>query len=329
MNRDHVRFLVCPRCNVSLDLLDAKPPDGRSVESGRLRCPRCKSDFPIVRHIPRFVRLQNYAGSFGLEWTKHARTQYDSYSGTNVSEERFFRQTKWPKDLSGQLILEVGSGSGRFTEQAASTRGMVISFDLSYAVEANYASNGQRDNVLIVQADIYNMPFGKGSFDRLFCFGVLQHTPDVGKAFSVLPAYLKRGGHIAVDVYRKQPWFSRAWKPRYRLRPILKGMNPEALYRITSNYVRWMWPICRVLNITRFGRRMSAALLVVDYGREFGLSEGMSKEWAILEMFDMLSAAYEEPQTMDAVEQWLKDGGLKNIEIGGGRHSIEARAVKE
>jgi ubiquinone/menaquinone biosynthesis C-methylase UbiE len=32
--------------------------------------------------------------------------------------------------------------------------------------------------VLIVQADVFAMPFRAGTFDRIFCFGMLQHTPD-------------------------------------------------------------------------------------------------------------------------------------------------------
>lgn len=33
---------------------------------------------------------ENYASGFGLDWTKHARTQYDSYSGIRASEQRFY-----------------------------------------------------------------------------------------------------------------------------------------------------------------------------------------------------------------------------------------------
>src|SRR5437763_11214620 len=110
-----------------------------------------------------------------------------------LSEKRFFEETGWSRDLAGEIILEVGSRSGRFTEQAASTGAIVVSMDYSYAVEANYASNGRRENVLIVQADIYAMPFHSWYFDKVFCFGVLQHTPDVRQAFLALPPMLKAG----------------------------------------------------------------------------------------------------------------------------------------
>ena len=100
------------------------------------------------------------------------------------SEQRFFGETGWPRDMAGELILEVGSGSGRFNEQAARTGATVVSLDYSYAVDANNASNGARNNVLIVQADVFAMPFRPRSFDRVFCFGMLQHTPRVPRARS-------------------------------------------------------------------------------------------------------------------------------------------------
>src|SRR5205814_4097766 len=141
----------------------------------------------------------------------------------------------WPRELSGELILEVGSGSGRFTEQAASTGAFVVSLDYSYAVEANYSSNGAKENVLIVQGDIYAMPFPRGYFDKVFCLGVLQHTPDVHKAFLALPPMLKPGGELVVDVY-KRTFFRTYLSTKYYARRFTRKMDPEHLYRFTR---RW------------------------------------------------------------------------------------------
>lgn len=328
MKIDHVKFLVCPECKSSLDLLERKITEGTSIESGQLRCSKCELDYPIIRYIPRFVPLENYASGFGLEWTKHARTQYDSYSGENVSEKRFFGETKWSRDLPGQFILEVGSGSGRFTEQAASTNAMVISMDYSYAVEANYASNGGRDNVLIVQADIYNMPFHENFFNKLFCFGVLQCTPDVRKSFLILPRYLRSGGDIAIDVYRKYPWYKHILITKYWVRPISKRINPRLLYKITSSYVKFMWPISKLIHRIPYGRIINWALLVADYRDVYDLKEDILKEWAILDTFDMLSPVYDQPQTIDAVRQWFGDAHLINIDVHYGYNGIEGRGAK-
>lgn len=175
-NTDAIRafdFSGLPGMQSDLTLLKMERGEHNRIKSGILRCSGCEMDYQITNYIPRFVASDNYASNFGWEWTKHARTQYDSYSGKNVSETRFFAETKWGRDLKDQLILEVGSGSGRFTEQAALTGAVVISMDYSYAVDANYAFNGGKNNVFIVQADVYKMPFRENFFDKLFCFGVL------------------------------------------------------------------------------------------------------------------------------------------------------------
>src|SRR6202167_5140236 len=203
MHLEHLNLLVCPICHGSLNCLrvDASTDSGPILE-GRLSCAACSREYPIIAGVPRFVPLENYASGFGLEWTKHARTQYDSHSGIPASEQRFFSQTRWPRDMHGEIILEVGSGSGRFTEQAARTGATVVSFDYSYAVDANYASNGTRRNVLIVQADVFAMPFRAATFDRLFCFGMLQHTPSPRRAFRALPRVLRPGGALCADIYK-------------------------------------------------------------------------------------------------------------------------------
>ena len=152
----HLKYLACPKCRGELTILKAQKVSQISIEVGVLQCSRCSKEFEIICHIPRFCFLENYASSFGFQWTKHAKTQYDSYTETNITETKFFNVTKWNRKLNGELILEVGSGSGRFTEQAASTGAFVVSMDYTSAVDVNNAINGDRDNVLIVQADIYN-----------------------------------------------------------------------------------------------------------------------------------------------------------------------------
>jgi uncharacterized protein YbaR (Trm112 family) len=149
MREEHVIILACPQCTGALVVSKTETCRESTIETGLLQCLSCNKTYPIIRSVPRFVPLENYASSFGFEWNKHARTQYDSYTGTGISEKRFFEETKWPRNLTGENILKVGRGSGRFTEVAAATGAMVVSLDYSYAVDANYRSNGQRDNVLI------------------------------------------------------------------------------------------------------------------------------------------------------------------------------------
>ncbi|MCK6419067.1 MAG: methyltransferase domain-containing protein, partial [Alphaproteobacteria bacterium] len=198
----HLPLLRCPKSGSELELIVDVTEHGQ-VKTGQLNAKVGDGRYPIINFIPRFVPLSNYADSFSLEWKTHARTQYDSVSGVPLSETRFFQETGWPRRMEGEIILEIGSGSGRFTEWALSTGATVVSLDYSQAVEANFASNGANTNLLLVQASIYEMPFEKEFADRAFCFGMIQHTPDPKKAFMAVPPFIKPGGYFASDVYRK------------------------------------------------------------------------------------------------------------------------------
>jgi SAM-dependent methyltransferase len=321
MRREHLSLLCCPRCRGGLELVDAAGRDAR-VETGTLRCVRCDTNHAVVRHIPRFVSSDNYSAGFGLQWNVHSRTQLDEHTGLALSERRFFEESRWPRRLDGETIIEVGSGAGRFTSIAASTGATVLSLDYSEAVEANYASNGERDNVLIVQGDVYKMPFREA--DRIFCFGVIQHTPDPRSTFLTLPRHIKPGGNIAADVYLKS--FGRyVLAPKYWVRPLTRKVEPKTLHRWTRRYVDAMWPVAKVVRrLPWIGRALNWRLLIADYSDQIS-DDLLLREWAYLDTFDMLSPQYDFPQTLDTVRRWGRQAGLVDFEAERCEHGIAMR----
>jgi SAM-dependent methyltransferase len=324
MRREHQPLLVCPACQGELELSAHATDSGGQINAGELICNGCHGRYPIERGVPRFVPRENYASGFGLEWTRHARTQYDSYSGVPASRRRFFGQTHWPEHLAGEQILEVGSGSGRFTEQAALTGATVVSLDYSYAVDANYAANGQRDNVLIVQADVFAMPFRRRSFDRIFCFGMLQHTPSPARAFAALPPFLKPDGALCADIY-KVSLFRTLLQTKYWVRPITRRMNPERLYERVRRWVDFMWPMAALIRRLPKGYAINWRLLVADYSF-LGLQGEILKEWAYLDTFDMLAPRYDRPASLGTFRGWAVAAGLERVEAAYTPHGIVLRA---
>jgi ubiquinone/menaquinone biosynthesis C-methylase UbiE/uncharacterized protein YbaR (Trm112 family) len=324
MRVEHLSLLCCPACRGDLECSQVVAGDRERVTEGSLRCRGCQKEYPVSGGVPRFVPRENYASGFGLEWTRHARTQYDSTSGIRVSEQRFFAQTRWPRDLRGQTVLEVGSGSGRFTEQAAATGALVVSFDYSYAVDANYASNGERSNVLIVQADVFAMPFRPSTFDRLFCFGMLQHTPDPQRAFAALPGVLKPGGALCADIY-KVTLLRTLLQTKYWVRPFTRRMAPDRLYAAVKAWVDFMWPLAGLIRKLPKGHGINWRLLVADYS-PLGLEGQMLKEWAYLDTFDMLAPRYDKPATLGTFKRWALQAGLADIDAEYTGHGVVLRA---
>jgi len=211
---------------------------------------------------------------------------------------------------------------------AIATRAMVVSMDFSRAVEANYRSNGHKANVLIAQGDIYEMPFATNSFDKVLCIGVLQHTPDVERSFLSLLKYLKPGGSIVIDVYRRRWWTYLLVTHRW-MRPLTKRIAPETLYSLVVRWVNFFWPAARALSRLPKSRYIIRnVLLISQYQGILPLSDELQKEWAILDTFDVLAPALDKPQTIGTVQAWFQKAGLENIEVHYGYNSIEGRATK-
>lgn len=331
MKKEIVNLLVCPRCNSKIAIKSAAEGTNGEIREGVLYCITCKSEFPVQSYIPRFVPLENYAHSFGFQWNKHARTQIDKFSGISMSRDRFFQVTKWSENLKGQRILEAGCGAGRFTQIATEAGAEVFSFDYSNAVDANLTNNGLQDNLHLFQADIYHIPLPKAFFDKIFCFGVLQHCPDPKKAFMSLIPHLRTGGKIAIDIYDLT--FRAFVNPKYWLRPFTRRMSPERLHKIVEEVVpvlfpTKMWVTERIL----FGKYF-AFFIPIAYHKGFlphadKLTYEQLLQWSILDTFDKFAPKYDKPQPISTVRKWFAEADLSDVYIAYGPNGIIGRGVK-
>lgn len=292
-----------------------------TAQDDHLLCTNCAKTFPIVRGVPRFVPDSGYAESFGFQWNLHAGTQLDSFTGKPISRNRLFEASKWATDLSGQTILEAGSGAGRFTEVLVTTGATIISCDLSSAVDANYRSNGTNANLLIAQASLLDLPVRPRSIEKVMCLGVIQHTPDPEKSFSCLADCVRPGGELVIDVYAARLRSLLSWK--YLLRPITRRMDGKKLYRLIERVAPILLPasdfLYRILG--RFGLRL---LPIVQYP-ELQLPRDLALRWSVLDTFDMYSPAHDHPQTLATVKRWFESAGFTDIVVVYGPNGIVGR----
>jgi SAM-dependent methyltransferase len=307
-------LLVCPSCGGDLHLRDARE-DTEEIESGTLACAGCGAQYPIVGFVPRFVPPENYSSSFGFQWNRFRRTQLDSSTGQPITTCRFFEQSSWQRsEMSGRWTLDVGCGAGRFAEVALGAGARLVAVDYSSAVDACRQNLGPHPRLDVVQADVYRLPFRPQRFDFVYCFGVLQHTPDVHASFVALAAQLAPGGRLAVDLYPRIA-LNVLW-PKYWLRPLTKKMPPERLFSLVTRMVDVLWPLSLALGrVPGVGRRLRHALPVANYEGLLPLTASQLKEWAVLDTFDMLAPAHDHPQTTETLQAWFDEARLADTEV--------------
>lgn len=303
MKPDATKYFVCPTCRGDLKLSSSE--SGPEIETGSLACAACDKSYPVVRGVPRFVAGEQYADTFGRQWTRWSVTQQDSMNGSRIFLDRMLRYTGWtPESMAGKVVVDAGCGPSGFIDVNHPHAAAMIGFDLSVAIEAAYDNHGKRPNVYLAQGDIFNPPIRRNVADRLYTFGVVQHTPDPEGAFRSLIPLVKEGGEIAVWVYRKMliP------QPQYWLRVFTAGMpEPRA-----TRFIEWFTPRAMKVSgalgsVPVAGKLLRRLIPVADYRDRLSLTEKEHQEWALMDTHDALITRYTYPQRWSDLLRWTRD----------------------
>ncbi len=285
-------ILVCVRCGALL------PPE-KSWRITGTRCVACGLEVPVIRGIPRFVTSDAYTASFSFEWNLHRKTQLDDATNRESEETLRAKTGLSPEEVAGRLVLDVGCGMGRFADVVSRWGGNVVGIDLSLAVEAAHANLGNRENVRILQADLFHLPFQMGMFDIVYSLGVLHHTPDCEKAFRQLVPFVRPAGRLCVWVYETMgPWerFSRLY------RKMTVRMPKQLLHALCHLAIPW-YHVCRLP-------------LVGDLLRTvLPISRHPNPDWRVLDTFDWYSPQYQSLHTFPEVYRWFRSEGLVDITL--------------
>lgn len=313
---------LCTRNNAPLILNDSE-----------YSCP-CGKRYPVLKGIPRFVPTESYASSFGLQWKKFAKTQLDSFTGTNLSRNRLIGLAGGSLDIfRGKNVLEAGCGAGRFTEIMLAAGANVYATDISTAVEANYLNCKHFPNYTVLQADIMALPFAPEQFDVVFCAGVIQHTADPEKTMSILCSHVKPGGVLMMDHYT----FNYPTTPsRLAVRSVLLKMNKHLALVFCRLTVAFLWPLHRFFFAARTLRgvgRLRKTFLhlspVVDYqGDHPQLGTRLLYQWAVLDTHDTLTDYYKHKRTVPEIFKHLASCGMTDIDAVYAGNGVEAMARK-
>ena len=239
----------------------------------------------------------------------------ESFAATARPGERaFFEQVErfryasqpYMRDLIGfdrfadKRLLEVGCGLGIDLRQFALGGARVVGLDLSANSVAlarqhfrTFDTDGQ-----FVNSDSELLPFADKSFDVVYSFGVLHHTPDTQAAIDDCWRVLKPGGRFIVMLYNRRSWavvvepYLLAAKRRLSRRslpphptdssevvrrydggdnPLGKAFTPKEVHRMLRNYVD-------VQMTMRESRFRGDSWLVQSYGRLIQWS-GIERKW--------------------------------------------------
>lgn len=108
-------------------------------------------------------------------------------------------------DWRGKTVLEIGTGVGTDARNLIARGGVYtgINIDNGSTQISNRALSTFGHPPTVQQASATDMPFEDGSFDVVYCFGVLMCIPEIDRAIAEIRRVLKPGGMILIMVYNR------------------------------------------------------------------------------------------------------------------------------
>lgn len=111
----------------------------------------------------------------------------------------------------GKRVLEIGVGAGsdfqKWCEHALHVTGVDLTeAAISLTKERLELHSISPEQYFLQTADAENLPFTDNSFDLVYSWGVLHHTPDTVRAFQEVFRLLKPGGTVKAMIYHVPSW---------------------------------------------------------------------------------------------------------------------------
>jgi ubiquinone/menaquinone biosynthesis C-methylase UbiE len=131
------------------------------------------------------------------------KSDFDTQAEVRYQLEPHIPEFAGFSSASGRRVLEVGIGIGADYEQWLRAGARATGVDLS-TVSLAFARRrcefgGFRADLR--QADAENLPFATNSFDVVYSYGVMHHSPDTAKCINEAWRVLKPGGEARIMIY--------------------------------------------------------------------------------------------------------------------------------
>jgi ubiquinone/menaquinone biosynthesis C-methylase UbiE/uncharacterized protein YbaR (Trm112 family) len=322
MRRCLVEKLACPECRGDIKVLESFEENAIRILQGTLQCTSCSRRYPIDKGVPRLVKVAEDVAEvcrrFSFQWLSRWNGKFegdrcygfddDVYIGW-VNEQLESRRVP----AAGEWMLDAGCGSGEKTQVLARhcLEQNVVGLDLGVeSLEKATARFGDMTNLDYVQGNIMEPPFKNRQFDSGMSLGVLHHTPDTRKAFTLFRQLLKEETTLVIWIYptyREGP----EWRMPYFARDFItfgQGYRmPTALLRlIAHSIVIGLYPIVQFF-FKKCYRRIRKDLPFFDVD---SMTRKERYDAQVFYCFDTLLPRYQWRHKIKEVESWFPEEGL-------------------
>ena len=190
---------------------------------------------PPKERVRRYWQ-QDPCGAKDISFPEGTREFFEEVERQRFEGDDFMRQLVGFERWRGRRVLEVGCGLGTDLLQFARGGAHVIGTDLTEhatrLTRQRLSLDGLPGTAFV--ADAERLPFANDSFDLVYSWGVIHHTPDTATAASEIVRVCRPGGRVAVMVYHRRSLFAlQAWV----VYGLLRGRPGRSLADVIAEHV--------------------------------------------------------------------------------------------
>ena len=250
---------------------------------------------------------------FGEEWKKFSVHNDESVKELRKEYFDIINETIVNKDT---YMIDIGCGSGRWTDYFVDKAGFIEAIDPSDAVLVADKMLGTKNNVRITKASVDTMPWDDETFDFGMSIGVLHHIPNTKQALIDCVRKIKRGGYFYVYLYYRFDNRGFLFKSIFYFSNILRlviSRMPAVLKKFTCDALAIIiyWPLSRFAGLMhKFGLHKLA--------KKIPLEPYFNKPFYNLknDCLDRFGTKLEQRFLRSEIEEMMKEAGLTEIRFG-------------
>ena len=251
---------------------------------------------------------------FGEEWTRfHAMAPKD----LEVAGAELFDLLPWSELGPGTRVVDIGCGSGRWSEYLRERVGVIDAIDPSQAVIMAAGQHQDAANIRWSMAQAEDLPFADHSFDLALCIGVLHHLERPERALQEAFRVLRPGGILLVYVYyaleQRGPLFRSLFRLASGLRRLIHRA-PGPVKRLVCDLLAIFvyWPLATLSGLLK--------AMGLGFWYKMPLSFYHNKSFRVMrnDALDRFGTAVEKRYTRDMTADLLVNTGFSEVRFSEG-----------
>jgi ubiquinone/menaquinone biosynthesis C-methylase UbiE len=250
---------------------------------------------------------------FSEEWKKFAVHNDESVRELRKEYFDIIDETIVNKNT---YMIDIGCGSGRWTDYFVDKAGFIEAVDPSDAILVADKMLGAKGNVRSTKASVDTIPWNDETFDFGMSIGVLHHIPDTKLALINCVKKIKRGGYFYVYLYYRFDNRGMIFKTIFHisdgLRKIISRM-PQGLKRFTCDMLAVLiyWPLSKFAGLLH-------RLKLHSLAKKIPLEPYYNKPFYNLrnDCLDRFGTKLEQRFLKREIEVMMQEAGLTEIKFG-------------